>query len=455
MSHPTRVPGFNGRLIWPDDPEFEPARLVENAAFDHRPALVAQALDADDVAAVIGYGRSEGLPLAVRSGGHSVAGHSTGDGVVVLDLAALNQLEIDESTSTAWAGPGVLAGQHTKAAYALGLATSFGDTGTVGLGGLILGGGIGWLVRKHGLTIDSLLAVEVVTAAGDRLVASADEHADLFWALRGGGGNFGVATRYRLALHPIARVLHGTLLMRATRDVVREVVPLGLAAPDDLTLMPTVMAIPPMDEVPASEHGKVGMFLDLMWAGQAAAGAAAIAPFRSLGPVLLDTGEEKAYPAVYGDPSGERNGWTAGTIFLDGLDDETMEIIERNLAEAPSEECLAHLRVLGGAAGRVPADATAFGWRDRPLLLWIIADYGTADGGALERHREWVSGFRRALGGKGVGGFVSFMADDAAEAAQAAYPAATWARLREVKRRYDPENFFRHNHNIPPAQDGA
>lgn len=444
--------GFRGRLLWPTDADFGVAARVQNTAFDgRRPALVAQAQDENDVVAAIKYAQSTGLVLAVRSGGHSVAGHSTGDGVAVLDLAALHQLDIDEAGRTAWAGPGVLAGDYTRAAYAVGLATSFGDTGTVGLGGLTLGGGIGWLVRKHGLTIDSLLAVEIVTASGERLEASAEQHPDLFWAVRGGGGNFGVVTRYKFALHPIGPVWHGTILVPATNDVLRALVPLGLAAPDELTLMPSVLAIPSMDEVPAHHHGRLGVFIDLVWAGPPEAAEAAIAPLRSLGEVLLDTVEQKPYPDVYPAPSGNRFGWTARAAFLDGLDDETIDIFERQLADAPSADCLAHLRILGGAAARVPVAAAAFGWRDRPLLLWIIADYAEAGGDAPARHEAWAAAFHRALGAQGLACFVNFTADTGLAAAQSAYPPATWSRLRQVKRRYDPENVFRHNHNIPPA----
>lgn len=408
------------------------------------------ARDELDVAATIEYVQSTGLTLAVRSGGHSVAGHSTGDDTVVLDLSGLNGIEMDRSARTAWVGPGVRAAEYTTAAYALGLATTFGDTGTVGLGGLILGGGIGWLVRKHGLTIDSLQAVEMVTAARERLVASAEQHPDLFWAVRGGGGNFGVATRFKLALHPMGRVLHGTILVPATREVLSALVPLGLAAPDELTLMPTVMAIPPMDEVPAHQHGRLGVFIDLVWAGRMDDGERAISPFREFAEPLLDTVAEKPYPDVYPEPSGVRTGWTARAIFLDGFDDETIGIIERHLADTPSEECLAHFRILGGAAARVPADATAYGWRDRSLLLWIIADFG-ADPSHLRANEAWAGGFVTDLREKGSGSYVNFMADEGAEAVESAYPAPIWARLRDIKRRYDPENLFRHNHNIPPA----
>ena len=443
--------GFGGRLLWPDDPDYATAKLTENRSFDAtRPALIARAADYEDVAAVVAFSRSEGLRLAVRSGGHSVAGHSTGDGVVVLDLAELNALEIDAQTRTASVGPGVAAGDYTKEAWRYGLATSFGDTGSVGLGGLVTGGGIGWLVRRDGLTIDSLVGAEVITADGRRVTVNGDENADLFWAIRGGGGNFGVVVRYDLRLHPIENVVHGTLLLRASPEVLGSMLQLGIAARDELTLMPSVMAIPAMDEIPIAEHGKPGLIIDLLWSGRPVDAPSAIAPFRALGSVLYDDVAEKPYPAVYRDRTGERNGWTASTIFLDGLDAQTVDIILRHLVDAPPGQCLAHFRILGGAAGRVPIDATAFGWRDRHLLLWVIADYGEPDPVAVESHTTWASEFRQHLSSRGSGRFVSFAAGDDAGTVESAYPPATWARLREIKRRYDPDNVFRHNHNIPP-----
>ncbi|HUG47155.1 MAG TPA: FAD-binding oxidoreductase [Candidatus Limnocylindria bacterium] len=451
----TLIPGFGGRLIEPTDANYETARLTANATVDARPELIARAEDAADVQAVVRWVRATGRQLAVRSGGHSVAGHSTGDGVVVLDLGLLNDLEIDPSSDAAWAwaGPGVRAGDYTKAAYAVGRATSFGDTGSVGLGGLVPGGGIGWLVRKYGLTIDSLLAAEVVTADGELLSASSSDHADLFWALRGGGGNFGVVTRYKLALQPIGTVLHGMLLMPATRANVRGVIEIGSAAPDDLTLMPYVMAIPPMDEVSASEHGKLGLWVDTLWAGPASAGEPVLAALRALGPLLIDSVVEKPFPDIYRprEEGAERGGWTSSSIFLDDAGDEVLAAVERMMEKAPEGGCLAIIRVLGGAASRVAGDATAFAWRDKRLLVWFIAALRGAQAGPQASHSAWVAEFRAALAERGAGAFGNFMADDSPTAAAAVYPPATLARLRDIKRRYDPDNLFSRNLDLGPA----
>jgi FAD/FMN-containing dehydrogenase len=450
-----RIPGFSGRLIAPADVDYEIARLTDNAAFDARPELIARAKDATDVQAVVRWVRSTGRSLAVRSGGHSVAGHSTGDGVVVLDLGLLNGIEIDPSgdAAWAWAGPGVRAGDYTKAAYAVGRATSFGDTGSVGLGGLVPGGGIGWLVRKYGLTIDSLLAAEVVTADGELVTASPREHADLFWALRGGGGNFGVVTRYMLALQPIGTVLHGMLLMPATRDNVRRVLEIGSTAPDDLTLMPYLMAIPPMDEVPAGEHGKAGLWVDTLWAGSASEGEPLLASLRALGPLLIDSVVEKPYPDIYPPRAegGERGGWSSSSIFLDEANDEVLAVVERMLGTTPEGDCLAIFRILGGAASRVAHDATAFAWRDKSLLVWIIGAWDGSDPTLKASHTAWVAEFHAALAGHGAGAFANFMADDSPAATEAVFPPASLARLRDIKRRYDPDNLFSRNLDLEPA----
>ena len=232
-------PGFRGRVIAPDADDYDRARRVHNAAVDRHPALIVRPTDADDVALVVAHAQERGLPLVVRAGGHSMAGHGTGDGALLLDLSAMRGVEIDAVGRTAWADAGVLAGEYTSATHAHGLVTPFGDTGSVGVAGITLGGGVGWLVRKHGMTIDSLLAVEIVTADGRRRIASAVEEPDLFWAVRGAGANFGVVTRLQFRLHPLGNVLAGDILLPATRDVLRRLVPVLLAAPDELTAMPT------------------------------------------------------------------------------------------------------------------------------------------------------------------------------------------------------------------------
>src|SRR6185295_1531193 len=248
---------FKDRVIAPKDAEYDKARTLFYGGMDRHPAVIIRVKDVDDVVRVVNLARETGLPLAVRSGGHSVAGHSIADDGIVLDLSNMRDLQIDVERQTAWAEAGLTAGEYTTAAAAHGLATGFGDTGSVGIGGLTLGGGVGYLVRKYGLTIDDLLAAEIVTADGQRLHVDADTNPDLFWAIRGGGGNFGVVTRFQFRLHKVDSVFGGMLFLPATADIVASFMALAEAAPDELSAIANVMPAPPMPFLPAEHHGKL------------------------------------------------------------------------------------------------------------------------------------------------------------------------------------------------------
>jgi FAD/FMN-containing dehydrogenase len=381
-----------------------------------------------------------------------MAGHGTADGALILDLSAMRDVEIDAIGRTAWADAGILAGEYTAASHALGLVTPFGDTARVGVAGITLGGGVGWLVRKHGMTIDSLLAVEIVTADGRRRLASAVEEPDLFWAVRGAGANFGVVTRLQFRLHPLGDVLAGDILLPATRDVLRSLVPVLLAAPDELTAMPLMMTAPPDPEVPEEYHGRLVVKLSVAWSGAPDAGERALAPLRALGAPINDTVAWQPYPALFTpvDRDAEPKwGVSSRSLFLDDLDDATIEVIERRLTEADAPDAIVQLRVLGGAMARVSGDATAFGWRDRPALLWLITPY--EDVGQAATNESWTAAFHAELAAEGAATYLNFMGAEDADAVHGAYPAPTYARLRELKRRYDPANVFRFNHNIRPA----
>jgi FAD/FMN-containing dehydrogenase len=447
------APGFQGRVIAPDADDYHRARRVQNAAVDRYPALIVHPTDADEVALVVAHAQDRSLPLVVRAGGHSMAGHGTADGALLLDLSAMRGVQIDAVERTAWADAGILAGEYTAATHPLGLVTPFGDTAKVGVAGITLGGGVGWLVRKHGMTIDSLLAVEIVTADGRRRIASADEEPDLFWAVRGAGANFGVVTRLQFRLHPLDDVLAGDILLPATRDVLRGLVPTLLAAPDELTAMPLIMLAPPDPAIPDVYHGHPVVKLSVAWSGAPDPGERALAPLRALGAPISDTVAMQPYPALFSpvDRDAEPTwGISSRALFLDDLDDATIEVIERRLTEpgAP-EDALVQLRVLGGAMARVPGDATAFGWRDRPALLWLITPY--EDVSQADTNESWTAAFHAELAAGGAATYVNFMGDEGADAVRDAYPPSTHARLRELKRRYDPDNVFRANHNIRPA----
>src|SRR5262245_10844465 len=290
---------FGGRLIAPDDPRYDDARTVFYGGYDRRPAAIVRAADADDVARVVTLARDAGLELAVRSGGHSVAGHSVSDGGIVLDLSELRALDIEPGRRTAWAQTGLTAGEYSQAAAAHGLATGFGDTASVGIGGITLGGGVGYLVRKHRMTIDDLLAAEIVTADGQLLHTDEQEHPDLFWAIRGGGGNFGVATRFEFRLHDVGTVVGGMLLLPATAEVVANFVAEAEAAPEELSAIVNVMPAPPLPFVPAELHGQLVVMGLMVHAGDPEAGERAVAPFRRLATPLADMLQAMPYPRIY------------------------------------------------------------------------------------------------------------------------------------------------------------
>jgi FAD/FMN-containing dehydrogenase len=442
-----------GRVLAPGDAGYDAARTPFYGGIDRRPAVVVRVADADDVARVIALARETGLELAVRGGGHSIPGHSASDGGIVLDLSALKALDLDVEGRTAWAESGLTAGEYANAAGALGLATGFGDTGSVGIGGLTLGGGVGFLVRRHGLTIDDLLAADVVTADGELLRTDADTHPDLFWAIRGGGGNFGVATRFRFRLHPVETVVGGMLLHAATPALIESFIAEAEAAPEGLSIIASVMVAPPLPFVPAGSHGRLIVLATLAYAGEIDAGERAAAPFRKLATPIADLVRPMRYPELYPpDQEGFHPLATGRSLFLDAVDRRAGETIVDRLQASTALMPVAQLRVLGGAMARVPAGATAFAHRDRRILANVTAVYTRAEETPV--HEPWVTGFAAALrrdAPSAPGVYVNFLGDEGAARVREAYPGPTWDRLTAIKARYDPTNLFRLNQNIPPA----
>jgi FAD/FMN-containing dehydrogenase len=440
-----------GQLIRPEDDDYDEARTVFYGGYDRRPALVVRVKDATDISHVIALARESGLELAVRSGGHSVAGHSTIDGGIVLDLTEMKNLELDVEGRTAWAQTGLTAGEYTAAAGAHGLATGFGDTGSVGIGGITLGGGVGYLVRKHGLTIDDLLAAEVVTADGELLRADAKSHPDLFWAIRGGGGNFGVATRFQFRLHEVDEIVGGMLILPATPEVIASFVTEAEAAPEELSTIANVMTAPPMPFLPADVHGQLVIMAMLVYAGEGVeAGKRAVAPFRALAEPIVDMLKPMPYPEIYPPEDDDFHPTAvARTMFIDTIDRDVSQTILEHLRASDAPMRVAQIRVLGGAMARVPAEATAFAHRSSGIMVNVAAFYeGTEERAARE---AWVSHFAAALRQGEGGAYVGFLGEEGEERVREAYPKSTWDRLAEIKRRYDPTNVFRLNQNIPPA----
>ena len=443
---------LQGRVIEPDDPAYDAARAVYFTGIDRRPAAVVRAADAADVARTILLARDAGLEIAVRSGGHSLAGHGVSDGGIVLDLSAMRALDVDVESRTAWAETGITAGDYTAAVATHGLATGFGDAPSVGIGGITLAGGVGFLHRRHGLTIDQLLAAEVVTADGERVYADAHTNPDLFWAIRGGGGNFGVVTRFKFQLHEVPNVVGGMLVLPATPETIAGFIAASEAAPEELSGIGNVMSAPPMPFLPVDAHGKLIIMAFLVYAGEAEAGERALAPFRALATPLADMLKSMPYPEIYPSEEGadEYHPVAASrTMFVDRVDRSVAETIVNHLNASTAMMKVAQLRVLGGAMARVPADATAFAHRNSKIMVNIAALYQNPEEKAT--HEAWVADFASAILQKDRGAYVNFLGDEGQARIRAAYPGSTWDRLAEVKARYDPTNLFRLNQNIAPA----
>jgi FAD/FMN-containing dehydrogenase len=442
---------LKGRVIEPDNPDYDEARTVFYGDVDRRPSAIVRVANGDDVARVIAHAREAGLELAVRSGGHSPAGHGVTEGGIVLDLAEMNALEIDPRGRTAWAETGLTAGEYTAEAGRHGLATGFGDTGSVGLGGITLAGGVGFLVRKHGLTIDDLLAAEVVNADGDLLYADDETHPDLFWAIRGGGGNFGVATRFKFRLHPLESFVGGMLFLPATPDVIAGFAAEAEAAPEELSTIANVMKAPPVPFLPKELHGKTLVMAFVAYAGDVEDGERAIAPLRGLAEPLADMVRPMSYAEMYPPEEQEyRPVAVAKTMFVESVGLGAAETILERIHASDAMMAATQIRVLGGAMARVPEDATAFAHRGSRIMVNVAAMYQRPD--ERPKHAAWVDGLSDELLQDDQGAYVGFLAAEGEERVRAGYPGPTWERLREIKRRYDPENVFRLNQNIPPAE---
>ena len=439
-----------GAIHLPDDPDYETGRTTFYGGFDQRPAAVVRPANAAEVPGVVTTVAGSGTELAVRSGGHSLAGHSLSDGGIVLDLAAMKRLDIDPQGRTAWAEAGLTAGEYTEAVGAHGLVTGFGDTGSVGIGGITLAGGIGFLARRNGMTIDDLLGAEIVTADGSILHVDAEHHPDLFWAIRGGGGNFGVATRFHYRLHELPTVTGGLLILPATPETVSGFLAAAAAAPDDVTTIANVMMAPPMPFLPEEVHGRLVLLGIICDAGPVAGAEARLAPFRDVTEPLADMVRPITYPEMFFPEEPDFHPTAVGrTMFVDDIDAGSVDAILTRIVESDAPMRVAQLRVLGGAMARVPEDATAFAHRRRPYMASVAAFY--TDPTEVPARTQWVVDFASELQRGEEAAYVGFLADEGEDRLRLAYPKPTWDRLVGVKRRYDPDNVFRRNHNIAPA----
>lgn len=447
---------LRGRLITASSPDFDEARRVINFTVDRCPLAIVQAADARDVAEAVTFARDLDLPLAVRSGGHSLATLSIIEDALVIDLTQMDRIQIDPETRIARVQPGATSADLAGLAQVHGLALSTGDTQSVGFGGLTTGGGIGFMVRAYGLTIDSLLSAQVVTAAGEVVTASADERPDLFWAIRGGGGNVGVVTEFEFRLAPVGQILGGELLLPATREVLRGYLDYAVSAPDDLTTIANLLYAPPAPHVPQEHVGELVLSILVCWTGDVAAGERAIAPLRALVEPVADAVTRMPYPDIYRFTAHQAEPHAASIrmMFADELSDAALDAAITAMKQASSPFSLIQFRGLGGAMARVDEDATAFAHRQRRYFvavigLWLDPSEDEA------KHAAWTASLWETIRHEGCGVYVNFLEREGPDRVREAYPPATFDRLAAIKQRYDPGNLFRFNQNISPrAHDG-
>ena len=447
---------FIGELIGPEDPGYDAARTIWNADIDRRPALIARCVGVADVRAAVRFAQDNGLPASVRGGGHAVAGHALVDDGIVIDLSLMRGTRVDLEKRTIRVEGGALNDHVDRESQAFGLATTGGIVSHTGVAGLTLGGGIGHLMRAFGLTIDNLVSADVVTAGGDFVVASERENADLFWGLRGGGGNFGIVTSFEFKLHPLGpEILAGMVVWPLTEApkvlaFLREFI---ANAPDEVGIMGSLRLAPALPTIPEALHGKPITAVVVNYAGPVEKGEQLLRPLREFNAPSLDAVVRKPYvahqkmfdPAL---PHGRRYYWKSHR--LPPMNDDIIGIMCEHAGKITSPFSTLGLFTFGGAVARVPADATAFGHRDAAHDLNIVGAW-LDDDPEPERHRAWVRGFFDALEPHSRGVYVNFTSDDSQERVRAAaYGAEKWARLVELKRKYDPKNFFRQNANIPP-----
>jgi FAD/FMN-containing dehydrogenase len=447
---------IRGELIRPTDPGYDDARALYNGMIDKRPRLIARCADVADVIAAVEFAREEGWPLAIRGGGHNGAGLGSVDDGLVIDFSRQRSVRVDPESRTVRVDPGCTSGDVDHATHAFGLAVPFGIVSTTGVAGLTLGGGTGYLTRKFGLTIDNLLEADVVLADGRFVKASERENPELFWALRGGGGNFGVVTSFLFRAHPVSTVYAGPIFWEAKHagDVMRAYRDFLPDAPEELGVFVGLKTVPPVDPFPSEYQGKHACAIIGAYNGSAADGQRVLAPLLdALPPPAFNWMQEMPFPAIQSlfDPFfPEGLQWYWKGDFVNSLPDEAIDTHIARAAEAPSALSLMHLYPIDGAVHRAPQDATAWSARDAAFSMVIAAiDSEPRNADELKRwgrsYWEAVHPFNRD------GGYVNFMMDDeAGDRVEASY-GENYARLARVKAQYDPDNFFRVNQNIEPA----
>jgi FAD/FMN-containing dehydrogenase len=449
------LPGFRGQLLHPGDAQYDGARKVFNGMIDRSPALIARCASADDVAAVVNLAREQDLPLSVYGGGHGVTGSAVVDAGICIDLRGMKGIDVDPDARTVRAEGGLMWGELDAATQEHGLAVTGGRMSETGVGGLALGSGSGWLERKLGFTCDNLVKAEVVTADGRQVVASDDENADLFWALRGGGGNFGVVTAFHLRLHPIGPIVLGGMLMypaEIAADLTKFWRDFMLAAPDEVGSGMAFITAPPEEFVPEPVRGHPIVGVILCYAGDPDEGEDVLRPMREFGPPPMDMVDRMPYLAVQQlidapNPKGLQNYWSAD--FMAELPDKAVDTFVAHATTPVSP--LSQMLILagGGAVARVDDDATAFGQRNAPFNLHYLSLW--PDPADTERNIAYTREIATAMKPWATGGaYLNFLGDEGAGRVEAAFGPEKFAKLQALKTKWDPTNLFRHNQNIPP-----
>jgi FAD/FMN-containing dehydrogenase len=445
---------IKGCVLTPDDPNYDEARQIWNAMIDRRPAVIVQPADAGDVGPAIQFARANALEISVRGAGHNIAGNAVCDAGTMIDFSNMRNVRVDAGKKRAYVGPGATLADLDNATQQHGLATPVGINSTTGIAGLTLGGGFGWLTRKHGMTIDNLVSVGVVTADGKRFRASEKDNADLFWALRGGGGNFGVVTEFEFVLHPVGpEILAGLIVFpfAQAKQILTRYRQFADAAPEDLSVWVVLRQAPPLPFLPENVHGQEVVVLPIFYAGVVAEGQKLVERLRTFGDVLGEhidaqpyTQWQKAFDPLLA--AGARNYWKSHNFT--GLGDGASAAIIEYAGKLPSPQCEIFVGHIGGAANRVAPDAMAYAARDAKFVLNVHArwDSRAQDTSCI----EWARAFFNASAPyASAGAYVNFMTEEEGSRVTAAY-GSNYARLVQIKRRYDPENVFHLNQNIKP-----
>ena len=446
---------IEGPVILPGEPEYDDARAIWNGMFDKKPAIIVRCLQANDVSQSVKYARENQLLIAVKGGGHNSAGNAVCDDGIMIDLSLMQQVDVDPEDRTVKVEGGCLLGAVDEATQEYGLAVSAGIISHTGVGGLTLGGGFGWISRKYGLSVDNLLAVTMVTADGSIVRASSVENSDLFWAIRGGGGNFGIVTTFEFRAANIGtEVYTGPVVkrfedlkeyIRFHRDYVRKL-------PDEMTVWMVVRHAPPLPFIPEEYHGKLVVLIPFVWLGDEKEGERFIQPIRDFGETIGDgsgikpwSGWQAAFDGLVSH--GARNYWKSHHIKE--LPDDCIDILSTFAAKMPSDECEVFIPHMEGAPAQIHPSSTAFPHRNTPFLLNIHTRWQNASDD--ERSIAWARDFHEATRPFSQGVYVNFLSEEGADRVKEAYTQEVWDRLVEAKNKWDPENLFRMNQNIAPS----